>query len=354
MTTYASVNYKPTEKWDIEAGLRYNYFDSDANYSNIEPRFSLKYRLTEESNIKFATGLYHQYLNRIPRLFFASIWTTSDEYARESQSQHYIVGYQRSLGAVFEFEIEGYYKKYKNLYVYNQNLETVVTPQYYDEKGNPVFKSSYGLFTRGDGNSIGLELLVRKDIGALSGWISYSYSKTEYTFDNINKGNEFAPRHDRTSVVNSVINLDLKSFIDELAGNHYKKYDTRWLIGVNFVYASGQPLTTPSSAYMVNTLPDWNRFAVTGETLPAHNLYPGEINSFRLPAYIRMDLSVTYEIIYSGWTLSPYLQIFNIGNRKNIWFIDYSEEVKDGKIVQNIDKVNMLPMLPSIGVNIKF
>ncbi|HPN38112.1 MAG TPA: hypothetical protein PL041_06885 [Melioribacteraceae bacterium] len=67
-----------------------------------------------------------------------------------------------------------------------------------------------------------------------------------------------------------------------------------------------------------------------------------------------MDLSITYEKNYATWSIAPYLQIINIGNRKNTWFINYSQDFKDGIITQKIEKVNMLPLLPSLGVTIKF
>ncbi|OGU55339.1 MAG: hypothetical protein A2V66_03950 [Ignavibacteria bacterium RBG_13_36_8] len=67
-----------------------------------------------------------------------------------------------------------------------------------------------------------------------------------------------------------------------------------------------------------------------------------------------MDLSITYEKNFGTWTLSPYLQIFNIGNRKNLWFVLYENEYKDNVLVQTVKEVNMLPILPSLGVTIKF
>jgi len=353
-TGYLSSNIKPFESLDLEAGFRLKRFKSEREFINFEPRFSIKYRLSEQSNIKFATGKYHQYLNRIPRLFFASIWTTADQYTNASSSSHYILGYQRAIGAVYEFEVEAYYKSYKDLYVFNPNLETEIAVGGFDDNGRPIYNSTKGLLNRGDGESFGLELLLRKDIGALTGWVSYSLSKTNYTFDKINQKDFFTPRHDRRSVVNAVLNIDIKSFWDEISNKKSVKSTSKWLLGLNFVYASGQPITVPASAYYVNTLPDWNSITSGGMNNPGYNLYPGQINDFRLPPYIRMDISLTYELFYSGWSIAPYLQIFNVGDRKNLWFIDYNEELKNGMIVQEIEKVNMLPILPSLGVNIKF
>ena len=83
-------------------------------------------------------------------------------------------------------------------------------------------------------------------------------------------------------------------------------------------------------------------------------LYPTDINAYRLPHYARFDLSLTYQKRYSSWTLSPYLQIFNLGNRKNIWFVNYDTNIGAEAITQEVETVSMLPMLPTIGVAFEF
>ena len=351
---YIDANWTPDILWDINAGARLEHFNADKNYTDIEPRFSVKYRLTESSNVKFAAGIYHQYLDRVPRLFFSSIWASADKYIQPSSAKHYIISYQKQIADIVQMEAEVYYKNYSNIYIFNQNMNTNVKPGFYDNAGNPLYNTTEGIFTRGDGHSIGFELLLRKDIGAISGWISYSLSNTANTFDGINQGNEFAPRHDRSSVINMVINGDIGSLFSGNWNQEPEKSSSKWLFGINFVYATGQPITVPSSAYYVNTLPEGHNNNLEGEGAAGYKLYPGSIDSYRLPAYIRMDLSVTYEKDYGGWTLSPYIQVFNIGNRKNAWFINYKNEVNGNTIIQTAEKVNMLPLLPSIGVTVKF
>ena len=346
---YLSAAWKPNDRWDIEPGLRFNYFKADTAFVNFEPRLAIKYRLTEESNLKLAAGRYYQYANRLPRLFFASVWSSVNKNYDVSSSDHLVLSYQHSINNIYEFEAELYYKDYKNLYQFNPNLGTDAEPSYYDANNRPVYSSDKNAFLRGDGDSYGFELLLRKDVGEINGWISYSYSKTEYTFDKINQAEPFIPRHNRSSVVNAVVNFDLNGLLWENPAP-----TSKWKVGVNFIYASGQPLTLPGSSYYMHSVPDWNDVGYQGIDDPAYKLYPGAINSYRMPDYIRLDLSVTYEKDYGTWQLSPYLQIFNIGNRKNLWFIQYKDEVQDGSIVQSIEKVNMLPILPSLGVTIKF
>ena len=347
-TGYVTSQWKPTPLWDVEAGVRYDYFDSDNNYNNVDPRLTLKYRLDETSNLKFSAGIFHQYLNRIPRMFFVSIWTTADEYVKGSSANHFILGYQKALPGKIELEVEAYYKGYKDIYSYNQNSLSDVEPGGYDDNNNPVYNNTKGLFNRGDGKSWGAEILLRKDVGAATGWIAYSYSKTKYNIETVNQGNDFYPRHDRTSAVNVVANFDLDNVFRELRGEQFINPDKKWSLGLNFTYFSGQPITLPGSVYLAHGLPDWQ------DNPNSIGIYPSGINEYRLPPYIRLDLSLTYEIKYDGWSMAPYLQIFNVLNRKNVWFIKYDNEIKENVVTQDISTVNMFPILPSIGINFKF
>jgi len=348
-TSYLASVWKPTEDFDIELGLRYDLFHSDKNYTNYDPRFSIKYRLDETTNLKFATGVYHQYLHRIPRYFITSIWFTSDKTLGGSSADHFILGIQKEIASVYELEVETYYKKYSNIYLYNDNFLSGIQADSYTADNKPVFSKTPALFNSGDGKAYGVEAMMRKDYGSITGWLGYSYSHTDYKFTALNYGNDFVPRHDRAHTVNMVANIDFNKLRDEMFNtNIFSNASSKWLIGLNFVYSTGQPITMPGSAYVVNKMPDWyiNKDNIL--------LYPTDINSVRLPAYARLDLSITYEKNYGSWSLAPYLQIFNLGNRKNVWFIDYKTEIKNNMISQEVKAIHMLPLLPSIGVNIKF
>jgi hypothetical protein len=345
---YSSSVWKPNPLWNIEFGLRGDYFFSDKIYKNLDPRFSLKYRLSENANIKLSAGSFHQYANRIPRLFFVSIWTTADSFVRGSSSNHFIFGYERALGEKFQLEFETYYKTYKDIYSYNQNYVADVVPSNYSNDNVPIYNNQKGLFTRGDGYSYGIEFLLRKETGAITGWLSYSFSNTYYTFDGINQGKSFMPRHNRTHAINLVSTIDLNNFINEIKNQSFEKRDKQWILGLNFTFFSGQPITLPSSVYLFTQFPDWEQNKNSLAT------YPSTINTFNLPYYSRFDFSLTYEIDYDSWKISPYIQVFNLFNRKNVWFIQYKNEIKDGRVKQKIENVNMFPILPSFGITIKF
>ena len=339
---YAKSNWRPGRLWDVEAGLRYNLFRGDRTFQDLDPRLSIKYRLTDKSNLKAAAGLYHQYLHQIPRFPATSIWTTSNEYQDESDATHFILGYQQEFARNYQFEVETYYTDYRNIYQFNRTFLTELEETGHDEESRPIFTNTRGLFNRGDGDSMGFEVLLRKDTGAVSGWIGYSLARTRYQFNGINGGREFAPRHDRTSTLNLVGNVDVRNALRKLREKPKKRDPGRWILGLNLVYSTGQPITEPGSAYIV--------FSDPGDPYDNIGYAPTRINDVRLPYYGRLDLSLTYERQFGSWSMAPYIQVFNAGRRKNVWFITYDYE--DG--IPDVDEQSMFPLLPTIGINFRF
>ena len=351
---FGTMNWKPRQTLDIAAGLRYNYFSSDRNYTHINPRLQVKYRLFNKSNLKFAAGLYSQFLHRISRGFISSLWTVADKYQKGSRALHIILGYEKELPGNFSFETELYYKKLKDIYSFNYNFMTRVSANSFNEQGQALYTDTQGQFNHGNGFSRGWEILLKKEDGPLTGWLSYSYSQSRVTFDGINQNKAFAPHHDRTSSFKLITNLDVKEGIHSLFGHSKVQQDSRWLVGINAVYSSGQPITVPGSAYVTNLLPNYNRASSDAYGRVTFTVYPSEINAQRLPYYARMDASVTYQKYFQGWSISTYLQIFNVFNRKNVWFIQYDEQASNSDVVQNLSETYMLPFLPTVGVMVKF
>ncbi len=192
---YGTVLLSPGVRWEAELGARYHFFDSDKNFSALAPRAALTYRLTPGGSIKAATGIYHQYLNRIPRVFIADIWTTANAFQRGSKARHFVLAYHQEVGDRFELEVEGYHKDYDYIHVFNEAFLAAVTTDIHEE-GVPVFTETVGLFHEGTGDTRGVEVLITKRRGLVSGWLGYTLTHTEYAFPTLNDGTGFAPRHD--------------------------------------------------------------------------------------------------------------------------------------------------------------
>ncbi len=341
-TTYLQVNWQPTNRWDFQLGLRYNFFKNDENFQHWAPRFSAKLRLSETASFKAATGAYYQYFHRVPRTIIADVWTVANQFQKPSSATHYILGFQKSFAKKGQLELEFYIKNYDDIYTLNNNLSAIDQADYFDENGEPVYTSTANIFHSGEGLSRGVELIYRKDAGSINGWIGYTYADTRFKFPAINSGRSFAPRHDRRSSFKLVLNMDLRNTFRGIKSKKPQNDRSQWTIGTSLVYATGQAITVPNSGYLIGSSPN----ALT----PDVAYFPTEINAFRLPDYARMDFSLIYKRQFDGWSMAPYLQIYNIGNRKNVWFIYY--DLEDD--VNTISPQNMLPLLPTIGINFSF
>lgn len=171
------------------------------------------------------------------------IWTTSNGFQDPSRSVHAILGYQKELARNYQFEMESFYKTYRNIYSFNHNFLTELRSNGYNEENKPIFSETKGIFNRGDGHSLGFELLLRKDVGAVSGWMGYSFSQTRYRIDGINEEEDFSPRHDRTSTVNLVSNVDVRLALWKLRGRRgtFRQGRSRWKLGMNWSIRPASP-----------------------------------------------------------------------------------------------------------------
>jgi hypothetical protein len=340
---YASANWEPNPLWEVEFGIRGTYFTSDKNLYNIEPRLAVKYRLSDVSGIKYAFGVYDQYLHRINRGFIMGLYTIADKNIGSSCAIHNILGYNYSVSENTSIETEVYHKKFNNIYSLDQLFLVDASEGFYDVITKPPKFNPIGIdFLKGKGSSYGLEILLKKSEGVFTGYIGYSLSRTEYKFSSINQGDFFLPRQHRTHSLNAAINADAFGLFRKRENEN----QSRLLLGMNFSFSSGQPFTMPSSGY--NIKDPVNRYS------DSLFVYPTKVNNGTLPYYMRMDLSLRYELYYTKWKMTPYLQVFNIGNRKNIWAVQY-EDTKDKEgISVGAKSIGMIPIIPSIGLIIEF
>lgn len=339
---YLDETWVPSARWNLEAGVRLDHFDSDTSFVRVGPRGSVKYRLTSTVSLKAAGGVYHQFLHRVPRPFVADVWSFANQYQGPSTAYHAIFGLQKELADHFQLEIEPYYKRYLDIYTFTDNNAVNSDPGYYENNG-PVYTSTDEIFQRGDAYTWGLDLMIRRELGAITGWLGYGFAYTRGAYEKINQERPFAPRHDRHSTFNLTGNIDIKNFLRGLRGERSVQHRSNFALGFTFVYMTGQPLTQPTSGYYVRVFPDRD------DKLP-RQFYPSDINNIRLPYYARLDVSLTWEKHYNGWSLYPYLQFYNVGNRGNVWFVDYELE----ESVQSISPEYMFPILPTLGVRIEF
>jgi CarboxypepD_reg-like domain/TonB-dependent Receptor Plug Domain len=287
-------------------------------YSSFEPRIFINTSLSPQASFKAGVTATTQYLHLVSNsasTLPADAWVSSTELVKPQKGWQYAVGYFQNLrNNEYEASVEAYYKSLRDQIDYRESFVDNSVDQVEDE------------FVFGKGRAYGLELFIRKNKGALNGWIGYTLSRTERSFPDIENGRTYPATYDRTHDMSIVANY---------------KLSRKLTAGIVFVYATGRTFTPLERLYLIE-----------GELQTDY----GPRNSQRLEPYHRMDVSLTYhpkpdklKKFKSHWVVS----VYNVYNRKNTFFIytDYETDLEQGSATVKAYKTSIFPILPSVTWN---
>lgn len=292
-------------------------------YWQPEPRVALRYAVDQNWALKASYTRMSQYIHRVSSSSFAlptDVWYPVDRQVRPQTANQWTIGISRLLeSANVVMSAELYYKQLDNLVEFQEGTNLVLNPEFRE-----------GLL-QGQGKSYGIEWLIRKDIGKFRGWLSYTMSRTQRQFDELNQGRIFPARYDRRHNGSVVTNYSLND---------------RWSFSLVWEFISGARFT-PIIGYYGIPNP-----AVTGiDLIP---IYPDR-NSVKLADTHRMDLSV----ILKGkqkegqrWRGDWHFSVYNVYNRATPIAIDiiYDEENNS----YSYEQPGLLGLLPSVTYNFRF
>jgi hypothetical protein len=311
---YAQDEWRFDERWTTQIGARFEYQDLSKT-SSLGPRFNVRYNIDENSSLKFATGLYYQFLMAVPAgsdngFSPFDIWVPINEKMKPSHAIDFVLGYTTRAIEGHTISIEGYYKMFYDILQFKRQITQTLDVS--------------ELFYLGTGRAYGGEIFVQKRFGALTGTVGYTLAWTHRTFPEINSGREFMPKYDRRH---------------DLSATGTYQIDENWKFGVVYTYATGQSFTYGVGRYQVIML---GRVYDITDT--------DELFNQRLSPYHRLDLSITKKSTFFGLEGSWYVQIFNVYNRRNVWF----KQFDNSKNPTEITDVKLLPIIPTFGVDFKF
>ena len=313
--------YIPDNVGRIADSVIYKSGEKVKDYWGLEPRLSLRFAIDKDLSLKISYTYNYQYLHQVA---LSSISLPTDEWIISSadikpqRGSQYAIGlYQNMKRNMYEFSVEAYYKDMKNLTEYREGYSPFTA----------AMQSLDRQYTQGDGYSYGLEFLLNKTYGKLTGWIGYSLSWSKRQFPELNGGKEFYAKNDRRHDISISLSYDILPNLTT---------------SIVWVYATGNTMTVPIGFYFVG-------YSMVTE-------YSSK-NAYRVPPYHRMDFSVNWTIrktkhFEHGLNFS----IYNAYNRKNPFFISIGSNMNADKMqVQNTAyQMSLFPILPSLSWNFKF
>ncbi|MEH6705293.1 MAG: TonB-dependent receptor [Galbibacter orientalis] len=331
INTYQDNNpvvYNPTydiyEKADPTGTTSYDNGEKMADFNNLEPRVSLSYAFNEENSIKASYNRMAQYIHIVSNTQSPTpmnIWTPSGPFIKPQILDQYAIGYFKNFNnRMYSIETEVFYKDIKNRLDYidgadllaNNNIEQVIL--------------------NGKARAYGFELLFRKNMGNLTGWVSYTLSRAEQKTSG------------RTAEEPGIANGDwYLSPYDKLhnlsvTGNY--EFSPKWSFSGNFSLQSGQPVTYPNGYYEFGDI-----------HIPNYSLR----NENRLPLYHHLDIAATYTPKPNkkrGWQSYWVFSIYNVYNRKNAASIRFTTNEDTG--FNEARRLSIFGIIPSVSYNFKF
>jgi hypothetical protein len=327
----------------VNPSFRAQYYAALGNFSP-EPRLGLKINASDKFRIKAAGGVYSQNViaansdRDVVNLFYGFLsgpdnlqdeiiqpdGSVKDRKHALQKATHAIVGFEQDLGKKISLNVEGYYKWFTQLTNINRN-------KIYDDNGSnsdkpDVLKKDFIIET---GSAKGIDVVTKYSTDRLYVWFVYSLGKVD-RWNGVNA--TYSPIFDRRHNINLVTTY----FIDK---DHNWEVDFRWNFG------SGLPFTQTQGYYQNIDFAQGIGTDITTSNTDDLSIIYGDLNSGRLPAYHRLDVSIKRTINLSDKSkMEINASVTNAYSRQNVFYVDRITNVR----------VNQLPILPSIGFNWKF
>ena len=315
----------PVDAFSVVDSVRYGRGQVTQSYGGFEPRLGVRYELGPNASIKLGYNLMRQYLQVITNTTTplpTARWKTADPHTRPQISQLLSVGYFQNLkNNVYEVSVEAYYRATQNTLDYKPGANFLLQP-YPETELLP-----------GRGLAHGVETMIAKKKGEITGWVNYTYARTLNRVDQgsgsqerINGGNWYRANYDRPHTLNASTTIAI---------------DKHNSFGFTFVYSSGRPYSAPTGYVSFETITDpyqgtrtpfvvvGGGEAVLGPIQTSVYPYFGVRNQARLPAYHRLDFSWN---IYNAtmkdrrWQGNWVFTIYNLYGRKNAYSVFFRTE----------------------------
>ena len=320
---YLSDSWSISDKLFMDYGVRYSFFKSDKFYGGPEIRLSGRYMLTPSVSVKAGFNTMRQYIHMLSNSTAISptdIWKLSDADIAPQRGWQAAGGLYASLpGNKVEISLEGYYKEMENYLDYKSGAVIIMNKDIAQDV----------ILTQGQ--AYGVELMFKKPVGKLNGWLSYTYSRTQLRetedrgTNTINGGNWYNAAYDKPHDAKLVANYKLTHRVS---------------FSVNADYSTGRPITVPAAKY---------------DYAGGERLYYSERNSYRIPDYFRVDAALNVEPTHKLKAFTHFsftIGVYNVTGRKNVYSVYFDTDAQGN--LQGHKLCIFGAPIPYVNLNFKF
>ncbi|MFT3846510.1 MAG: TonB-dependent receptor plug domain-containing protein [Lacibacter sp.] len=317
---YVEDDIKLSDQLKINAGLHFSSFlIQGRSYNSLQPRLSARLLLGKEMSIKASYVQMTQFIHLLTNSGIGlptDLWVPATSTVPPQYCKQAALGWAWNYKNDYEVSVEAYYKTMKNVIEYAEGASFLNT-----------FDNWEQMVESGKGNSYGAEFFVQKKKGKTNGLIGYTISKTERQFNNLNGGKTFPYKYDRRH--------DIK-----IAVIH--QFNKRFQLSADWVYGTGVATTLPVAIYT----------DASGREIEVYT----SRNSFRMPAYHRMDVGLKWSKQKKHYERAWMINIYNVYNRLNAFYIYRDIEFNSATQTERnvFTKITLFPIIPSISYQFKF
>ncbi|AOM80097.1 TonB-dependent receptor domain-containing protein [Pedobacter steynii] len=327
LDVYAEDDWNVMDKLKVNYGLHWSGFATEGKfYHYLQPRISARYLLPGDWGLKVSFARMAQYLHLLAGNSITlptDLWVPATKKVLPQLANQFAIGLARNIFSnKIEFSLEGYYKTMDHVIEYKEGEAYI----------NTADKNWSDKIAMGKGKAYGMEVMIQKKEGRLTGWVAYTLSRTERTIPGINFDRTFPYKYDRRHDFKIITSYKLTPGI-ELSGS--------------WIFQSASPFTIPVGQYEGVT--SYDEYGNPANALP--NITAR--NNFRIESYHRLDLSLSFirnkkNGVIRTWNIS----VFNAYNRKNPFL--YYSKYNGLTNTSDMTRLTLLPVLPSISYSLKF
>jgi outer membrane receptor for ferrienterochelin and colicin len=340
LSFFAEDDITLTDNFKINAGLHLSVFMvEDETFVNLQPRLSLLLKATDNCSFKASYSRMAQHVHLLTTSGISmptDLWLPVTKNFDPPISDQVALGTAINLPEGLEFTMEGFYKTMNNLIEYKEGASFMSSAMNWENK-----------VEKGKGWSYGLEVMLEKTIGKTTGWIAYTWSKTERQFEKLNFGKPFPAKYDRRHDISVVITHEFNKKVD---------------ISGTWVYGTGNAVTLAIMDFPQANIPNTQNYWYNNNLKD----YGGR-NNYRMPAYHRLDLGINLHKVKKHGIRTWSFSVYNAYNRQNpfmlMWETKNAPYIYDpvtGTSTQTnsnqtvLKQFSLFPLIPSISYSFKF